>query len=345
MHHPAYWLEGDEPDDIVLSTRIRLARNLHAYPFPGQADLEQRISVRVLMEPLLRQLLGRGRVYHAEKPPAVLLQYLFERNLISSHYLEPAVGGLIALCPQGRISLMVNEEDHLRLQLLYPGLALHQALDEASEIDRKLGRELDFAWDREFGYLTRCWTNLGTGLRASVMLHLPALNWFGELEYQVEGYRDRGLEFRGLFGEGSRSLASFIQLSNRDTLGKSATELAGRVRFYAIEFMGLEREARAVIKTRYQGQLQERVDGALESLASGAPLTSARSSQLLSLLHLGACLEMLPSFHPHQIIRLLVALRPAHLQLSEGFELKEEQRDALRGRRLKEWLASLQRFQ
>lgn len=337
-----YWLRGDgSPHDVVLSTRYRLARNLHGVPFPSRAD------------PALRQIIVDriARAFHYEfrdwkllrtdQVAPLMREVFFEKHLISAHLKEHPNGSLICFSPDGRFSVMVNEEDHLRFQCLLPGYSLRESWRELLDVESGIERWVDFAYHEQFGYLTSCLTNVGTGLRASVMLHLPALSWLGSLASTLALWPDGGIEFRGLFGEGSSMTESFIQLSNKTTLGADLEAFNERVIHSTDQLIALERQSREELLISHKLQLEDGVFRALAILSSARIMSSNEATAHLSTVRLGACLGLLPQFPPFKLLHLLVGTRPAHLQLEAQQALSPDQRDEWRATYIRSQMAAL----
>jgi protein arginine kinase len=330
-----YWLQDDNSHDVVLSTRFRLARNLPDVPFPNRANPETKSTVKQKVHTALRQEFPHWRVDEADTLAPLARELFFEMHLVSSHLKDNPAGAMIALSPEARAILLVNEEDHLRLQLLLPGLALAGNWRELLDIENRLARWLDFAFHPQYGYLTACVSNVGTGLRASVMLHLPGLVWSGNLASTLGMWPDRAIEFRGLFGEGSSMDTSFIQLSNKTTLGADVETIVRRVIASAEQLVSLERRAREQILNRSPLVLEDRVFRSFGILRSARLITSSEATAHLSLLRLGSCLDVFPNLSPSAVLRLLVGIRPAHLQIQSEQILSPERRDEIRAVQLR----------
>ncbi len=329
--------------DVVLSTRIRLARNLSAHPFPPVSDAEVAGQVcREVQQALAREYPHWKRLEVSSLPMAQRA-LLFEQHLISPHLAQKLVPTMVAFSETGRFSLMVNEEDHLRLQVLLPGSALQKAWPAIEEVEKRLERQLDFAYHRRFGYLTSCLTNLGTGLRASVMLHLPALSWFNAIPNISRQIASVGLTARGLYGEGSQAEGHFLQISNQVTLGPKEVDIANKVESVAQHLVSSERQARGSLLTGYRNRIEDSVWRAWGVLTSARLLGSAEATEQLSLVRLGALLDLLPDLDPNRLLRLLIAIRPGNLQEAAGRELLPEERDWVRAEQVRRALTEATR--
>ena len=330
-----YWLQDDNSHDVVLSTRFRLARNLPDIPFPKMANLQLKSGVKQKVRIALKQEFDHWRIDEADALSPLMRDLFFEMHLISSMTRDEPQGAMIALSPEARAILLVNEEDHLRIQLLLPGLALAGHWREMLAIENRLARWLDFAYHPQYGYLTACLSNVGTGLRASVMLHLPGLAWTGRLNSTLSMWPDQVIEFRGLFGEGSGSEGTFIQLSNKTTLGADVETIVRHVLASAQQLVDLERRARDQILQRTPMALKDQVFRAFGLLSSARLISSREATAHLSLLRLGSCLGILGNLTPAEVLRLLVGIRPAHLQIQLEEPLSAERRDEIRATHLR----------
>src|SRR5204863_1082233 len=226
--HAGEWLRGSGPmSDIVISSRIRLARNVAGFPFLSKASRPDRQSLETrLRDTVLNGAISPRTLYvDLDQAPEVDRMLLVERHLISKQHAASEGARGVAIGENETISIMVNEEDHLRIQVLRSGLQLEEAWDQVNQIDDKLEQKLDFAFNPRFGYLTACPTNVGTGIRVSVMLHLPALKLTGEIEKVFRAAKEMRLAVRGLYGEGTEATGDFYQISNQTTLGKTEDEI------------------------------------------------------------------------------------------------------------------------
>ena len=250
MTETAKWYEkAGSCGDVVVSTRVRLARNLKQYPFPARASASQREAVeRQVKDALLsgNSILSKEfRFVPLENTTQEEAVSLVERHIVSPEFIADRRGKAVLISADESISIMVNEEDHLRIQVLREGFSLKEAAETADRIDTLLSENLDFAFDPELGYLTQCPTNLGTGLRASVMLHLPGLTESGAMPRIASNLSKLGLTIRGTYGEGSKSIGALYQLSNQITLGLSENEAIENLRSITVQLMEEERKARA----------------------------------------------------------------------------------------------------
>src|SRR5437868_10327827 len=249
--HAGEWLRGSGPmSEIVISSRIRLARNLAGHPFLAKCSRGQRSTLeRNIRETILAAQISPKTLYvDLENAPEMDRLLLVERHLISKPHANAEGARGVAIGENETASIMVNEEDHLRLQVLRSGLQLEEAWEQINKLDDLLESKLDYAFHPRFGYLTACPTNVGTGIRVSVMLHLPALKLTGEIEKVFRAAKDMKLAVRGLYGEGTEATGDFYQISNQTTLGKSEDEIVSDFKHQVIpEIIGYEHKARKVL--------------------------------------------------------------------------------------------------
>lgn len=337
-----FWLSNDEtPHDVALSTRFRLARNLRGFPFPHRCIPDTKQKVAHLIQRAVEHEFPQWRILEGNQVSPLLREVLFEKHLISANLKNQPEGTLIIFSPDARIALLVNEEDHFRLQCLVPGFQVEGSWREIEELEAGLERWLGFAYHHQYGYLTSCLTNVGTGLRTSVMLHVPALGWTGALPSTLSHWPDRSIEFRGTFGEGSSLGEGLLQVSNKRTLGSDVKALSLQVFRSAEELIGLERKARKSLLERYTAKLIDSVHRSLALLTAARIMSSAEAHAHLSTVRLGACLGILPQFSTQDLLRLLVGMRPGHLQLSASRHLSAEERDQWRASYLRNQIQSL----
>ena len=336
---PAVWLADHGPEaDVVMSSRVRLARNLAGFPFVNRASrLDRQQIVQITRARLLEADLAPQLAWIDLRETGPLDRMVFvERHLISSQLSKgkhPGGGGpdeprgvAIGL-PDESLSVMVNEEDHLRMQVLRRGLDLSAALEAVDSIDDKLEQTIDFAFHHRFGYLTACPTNVGTGARFGVMLHLPALKITGEIDKVKRAAEDMGLAVRGFYGEGSEAFADLYQLSNQTTLGKSEAVLLHEMeREIVPKLIAYERLARdTLLKTRREG-IEDLVHRSLGTLLHARLLPTGEAMDLLSKVRLGRVLGLLDRPARSSIHHILLLCQPAHLQRTIGRDLPQSER-------------------
>jgi protein arginine kinase len=324
------WLDASGPaSPLVLSTRIRLARNLAGRPFATRSSPEDRdaIAGEVTRAAADTGSLGHAAVFRLDRLDLRDRVLLHERHLASKELAglvgAEAVPPGAALLVQDRVGAMVNEEDHLRLQSVVSGFALEAAYAEVDRLDSELGQRLAFAFHPEFGYLSACPTNVGTGLRASVLIHLPGLVLTKEISKVLQGLGQVGLTVRGLYGEGSEVVGNFFQLSNQTTLGKSEQELLDHLGKMVREVMAYEEEARAVLLRDARAVIEDKVWRAYGLLRYARALSYEEAMNLLSGVRLGVGLQLIPDVGFYALNKMLVHTQPAHLASAHGVALDD----------------------
>jgi protein arginine kinase len=332
------WLRGTGPEsDIVISSRIRLARNVAAFPFTNRASAYQKAEIEIMLRDRVARLELDPRLEYINVPNLSPLdrQFLVERQLISRELAAAEGPRGVALGPRETVSLMINEEDHLRLQVMRSGFALDEAWQDIDRVDDLLEARISYAFSDEFGYLTACPTNVGTGMRSSVMLHLPALVWSKQIEKVFRALQKINLAVRGLYGEGSRASGDFYQISNQVTLGKSETQILGEIREVIPQIITYERQARNAMLKESKQSIHDRVSRAYGTLCSATMMTSEETMDLLSSVRLGVNMGLLDDVTIGTVNELFIHTQPAHLQKLMGSLLDGEERNAARARYLR----------
>jgi len=314
------WLDASGPEgQIVVSTRIRLARNMGGIRFPPHASDAEREEVRDTVVAATRAVgpLRDAVVIGVDGLSRPERQLLYERHLISRELAGLEAGKGVrrgaAVVTEGALGAMVNEEDHLRLQVIKSGFAPGSAYTDVEQLDRELGARLPFAFHGEFGYLTSCPTNAGTGLRASVLIHLPGLVLTKEIAKVLQGLAQVGLTFRGLYGEGSEVVGNLFQLSNQTTLGKSEEELLDHLSKIVRQVIDYERRARDLLVRNAPTVIGDKVWRAYGLLRYARSLSFEETMNLLSGVRLGAGLELIDEVSVYTLNKLLVFAQPAHV--------------------------------
>jgi len=332
------WMRGEGPDaDIVISSRIRLARNLAQFPFLSRADDGVRAEIEKTLHDNLVDLSLGGQLnyFDINQLEGIDRQFLVERQLISRELAESHGSRGVCFTRQENVSLMVNEEDHLRLQVMRSGFTLDEAWQDIDKVDDLLEQRVTYAFNDEFGYLTACPTNVGSGMRASVMLHLPALFLTKQIEKVFRALQKINLAVRGLYGEGSRASGDFYQISNQVTLGKSEPTILGEIREVIPQIITYERQARAAMVRESKQAVQDRVARAFGTLRSATMMTSEETMDLLSSVRLGINLGLLDEISISTVNELFIHTQPAHLQKLMGSSLDGEERNSARARYLR----------
>jgi protein arginine kinase len=328
------WLKGTgDNSEIVFSSRIRLARNLEKIIFANLASNQQLMQTLSIVEPVLKGLEPMKKdvlFLKMEDVSEVDNQLLLERHLISKELIADKSGRAVAISPDETVSIMVNEEDHLRLQILKPGFSLSECWNIAEEMDAELDKKLNFAFSAKLGYLTACPTNTGTGMRASVMLHLPALVLTKQINRVIQAIVKLGLTVRGLFGEGTEATGNFFQISNQVSLGRSETEIIDNIKRIINQVLEYEQNARQTLLTKNKNRLEDQVWRSFGVLQNARIISSAEAIELLSNLRLGFDLDLIKGPNREVINELFILTQPAHLQKLEEKNLSPNKRDIKR---------------
>lgn len=331
--HPTSWSSSDGPhSDVVMSCRVRIARNIAGFRFVNQASAAQCQEIlRLARSVLLTDDLDDGMIWvDLNASTDRDRRLLVERHLISHNLAESAGPRAVAISGNETLSVMVNEEDHLRMQVLTPGLKLGEAFERINEVDDAIESRVDYAFSPRWGYLTACPTNVGTGIRFSVMLHLPALKITSEIDRVRRAAKDMHLAVRGYYGEGSDSAGDFYQVSNQITLGKSEQEILETFQDHILpKIIEYEHEARQALIRRNPTLLDDRVQRALAVLRHARLLGVEEAMKLLSRVRLGAYLQRLDDVDVQTINQLFLLVQPTHLQMNVGEHLSgDELREA-----------------
>ncbi|MCL6548637.1 MAG: protein arginine kinase [Alicyclobacillus sp.] len=337
------WMrEGGPEDDIILTSRVRVARNLEGVPFPIlQTDSHanqviEQVS-RALQAPAASKL-GTFELLRCSELTPLDRQVLVEKHLISRDLAEQGRHGAVAIRTDELVSILVNEEDHLRIQCILPGLRLQDAWSLANEVDDVLETTLTYAFHERFGYLTACPTNVGTGIRASVMMHLPGLVLSGHINRMLTAVSQVGLTVRGLYGEGSESAGNLFQVSNQVTLGESEEEIIGNLTSVVNQLIDHERAARRALLHENREALEDRVCRSFGILAYARKLDSKETLQRLSDVRLGIDLGIIKGVSAGILKELMVMTQPAFLQKYYKQELTPAERDIRRAALIRERL-------
>ena len=325
------WMEGTGPDaEFVISTRVRLARNICNFPFPSLASDEQLEKIFGMVERTFREhqdKLPGFRFLNIHALPPVYRQVLVEKHLISPLLTKETYARALAVAEDEVVSFMVNEEDHFRIQCILPGLQLEQAWLTASRYDDLLESQVDYAFHEELGFLTACPTNVGTGLRVSVMLHLPALVITRRINHILAAVNQVSLAVRGLYGEGTEMTGNLFQISNQITLGQSEEEIWQNLYGVTRQLINQEKKAREQLLNEGREKLEDRAGRAFGILLHARLLTSQEAMQLLSDVRLGVDLGLIKKIPTRVLNELLVVTRPGCLQYLKGRPLNAYERD------------------
>jgi protein arginine kinase len=335
------WLRGEGPHhQIVVSSRVRLARNLRNRAFPGWAKKAERTAILEQIRPKVELLPEMQDAFSEllQDLSSLDKQVLVERHLISREHAAKGAGSALVMNRKQTLSIMINEEDHLRMQSMRSGLQLKQAFKLVDKIDSALESNLEFAFDPRLGYLTACPTNVGTGMRASAMLHLPGLVLSELINQVVQAVSKIGLAVRGLYGEGTEAMGNLFQISNQTTLGEKEDEIISRLTKVIETIIDKEHDARQVLLQKKSNTLWDQIGRAYGVLTYAHAMTSKEALNLLSIIKLGVDLGAFPEDRRLPIDELFIDTQPAHLQKSSQQKLNAEERDHLRAQIIRDRL-------
>jgi protein arginine kinase len=340
------WLGGGgEHRDVVLSTRIRLARNIDGLAFPTRSREGERVRVVQMVrdaQPRVASLQG-SVLLRMEELASNDRQLLHERHLVSRELAGLEVAGVrggAAVLVGSSLGVMLNEEDHLRLQTVSAGLALSEAVERVLRFDRELGSQVPYAYHDEFGFLTSCPTNTGTGLRASVLIHLPGLVLTKEMGKVLSGLQAMGLTYRGLYGEGSEVVGNFFQISNQTTLGRSEEDLVDHLQRVVRHVIQREHDARRVLWRDAGYIIEDKLWRAYGTLRFARSLTFEEAMNYLSGVRLAVGLQLINGLSVLTLNKLLIFCQSAHLAYAEGRDLTESEANVARARYVREALGA-----
>lgn len=334
------WLEESTEQDVAISTRVRVARNLNNYVFPLYMNVEDsdELTNDVLQTVKEEFEETNYRFYRISDLSRKERLMFVEEHLISPSLTEKIGKSSFLVRDDEKATIMINEEDHLRIQILLPGLNFEDAWTLCSEIDDKLESKLNFAYDAELGYLTACPTNVGTGLRASVMVHLPCLTMTGNINALIEALRKVGLTVRGMYGEGTKGLGNLYQISNQITLGDTEEEIINKLNRLIHQVVSKERKTREYLKEKKGINLEDAVYRSYGILKNSRLMTSKEAMKHLSNVKLGYDLELIENPKVTDIFKLMVDIKPATIQMNTNKDLSNEERDKIRAEIIRERL-------
>lgn len=336
------WMKkGNNNGDVVLTSRVRLARNLKGIPFPHKlADKDGRDVIKKVEDAFF---IGKGlneiySTHHIWENDNIKNRVYLEKHLISPKLLKNGSKSGFIVDKDETVSLMMNEEDHIRLQCITGGLNLEEAYETAGRIDDLLEENLDYAFDEKLGYLTACPTNLGTGLRASAMLHLPALTMSNEMAGASNSLGQVGMMIRGLYGEGTKSYGNLYQISNQITLGISEDDIIRNLEAVVNQFVNQEKIAREGLIKNYKNEIEDKIFRSLGILRSAVLIDSKESLKCMSYVRMGIEMGIVKDVDKSVLNSLLIAIQPASLQDSVNSKLSEKERDFERAKLIREKL-------
>jgi len=337
---PHVWLGASGPSgDIVISSRVRLARNVVDIPFPARLNSEGRHKLieQVLQSARSAPTLAAAQYIDLSHAKKVERQFLMERHLVSAEMVMTDDERGVLIAPGQDVTVMINEEDHLRLQSFSPGLALHDAYTKADRADIELGEKLPYAFDTEWGFCTRCPTNAGTGMRASCLLHLPALVMNGDINRVLEGLAPMGVTARGFYGEKSKAIGDLFQISNTIALGQTENEFLETINRVVQSILNYERQSRdALMDPKKRIAAEDQIWRSWGLLRHARLISYDEAMAHLSQIRLGLQVGLPIAINPATLNHLMLVTQPAHLQLLKGSTLKAEERDRWRATLIRE---------
>lgn len=331
-----WYLQNGKDSDVVVSSRIRLARNLRQYPFIPKLSKQEQKQIEEKIKDIVPNI-GYGiRYIRLSDMDEVTQMSLLEKHLVSPNFvLKEELKGVMLLNDDENISIMINEEDHLRIQVLASGLEFDNLINLAIEVDEKIGNNIEYACNEKYGFLTACPTNLGTGLRASVMVHLPALTKTGNIQKILEVINSFGMNIRGVYGEGSKTQGNMYQVSNKQTLGISEREIIKNVKLITEKIVEQERLARKIL-AKEGIELEDKIYRSFGILSQAKKLSSEETRELLSYVKLGTDLGIIKELNDLKVKKLELYTKPANLQKYIGERLGNYERDIKRAEIIKQ---------
>lgn len=338
----AWYLENGPESDVVFSSRVRLARNFSSYPFPVRMD---DVLARKVLDDVKQSVLDRSETreygfsfYDMKTISTIERQVLVEKHLISPDLAEAKHESGALVSEDEHVSIMLNEEDHLRIQCLFPGMQLKKALRLCNKIDDFIDGCFEYAYSPEFGYLTCCPSNIGTGMRASIMLHLPALAMSDNIGRMLEACAKLGLAARGLYGENTEASGNLFQISNQVTLGQTEEEILDSVKNTVMQVIEKERAMRNEMYNKNRSRFEDRIYRAYGILKNARVISTGESMQLLSYVRLGIDMGIISDIETEKVNEVMLSIQPAFLQNISGKTFTHEERDEERARLVRESL-------
>ncbi|MBI3313514.1 MAG: protein arginine kinase [Candidatus Omnitrophica bacterium] len=345
LKQPAEWLRATGPNsDIVISSRVRLARNISGFPFLEKLNAELQEDIVEAAEEAVKKsdALKDALYFRYHNLTDIDRQFLLERHLISREHAGEKGEKAVAITPNEVVSLMILEEDHLRLQAFQAGFSLLDTWRIINRVDDELEKNLDFSFSSDLGYLTACPTNVGTGLRASCMLHIPSLVLTKQVHKVLQALSKLNLAARGLYGEGTQAVGNFFQFSNQMTLGQNEEEIIDNLDRVIRQVIEHEREAREYLRQKRKAKFEDQIWRAVGTLKASRVISSQEATQLISLLQLGLHMELFKAdLTAQEINALFLLIQPAHLQKLIGKPLNSSDRDIRRADLIREKLAKV----
>ncbi len=337
------WLNGlGKDEDVVVSTRIRVARNMTNYRFPGFMTMDESESVAEEVLNAMKNNADLYKYYRVQDLNELERTLFVEEHLISPSLVQTTKNSSFLLREDEKATIMINEEDHIRIQVLLSGLDIEEGWKICSQIDDHLEEKIDYAFHEQFGYLTSCPTNVGTGLRASVMVHLPCVAMTGHLNSIIEALRKIGLTVRGLYGEGSKVLGNLFQISNQTTLGETEEDIIKKLNKVIFQIVSRERSTRKYMMDKKSIELEDKIFRSLGILNYSRLISSEEAMSHLSNVKLGCDMGLIKNINSKDIIKLMVEIQPASIQINLQQDMIKEERDMHRAQILRNNLIGLE---
>lgn len=337
-----WYIEKGPESDVVMSSRVRLARNFRDFPFPFKMNREEGEKVIQRVKDAVFNSSTATTDYEFKdmlKMNPIDKQILVEKHLISPNLTGGRIASAAIISKDEKVSIMINEEDHLRIQCLFSGLQLGKAWELCDKIDSLLEENIDYSFSEKFGYLTCCPTNLGTGIRASAMLHLPALTMTGYIRGMLEICGKLGIAVRGIYGENSEALGNLFQISNQITLGQSEEEIINNITNIGNQIINQERMLRAEMYKQNPFRFEDKIYRSLGILSNARIISSEESFKLISDVRLGVDMGIIKNIDVTKLNEILLNIQPANLQKNYEKTLSPDDRDIKRAEMIREKLS------
>jgi protein arginine kinase len=333
IHNTGQWLKGTgESAHIVMSTRVRLARNLEDMPFPNKARKKELTQTLDMVEGAMKEIdyFKESTFIRISDLDNVDKQFLIERHLMSHDHATNPAGKALVVSEEEVLSVMINEEDHLRIQVMESGFNLDETWKIINSIDDQLSAKLNFAYSASWGYLTACPTNTGTAMRGSVMMHLPALVMTKQINKVMTAISKLSFASRGFYGEGTQASGNFYQISNQVSLGQAEEDVIQNISGLIRQVIEQEEQARQALLLQNKRMLEDKIYRSSGILGSAHIISSQETVELLSMIRLGIDLDIIKNIERKAVNDLFIMIQPAHLQKLEGKKLSASERDAKR---------------
>lgn len=344
INHTSEWLKGTgDHSNIVMSSRVRLARNFEHKPFPNKASKKELNDILTIVEKAMKKIayFKSSTLFRMADLDNVSKQFLIERHLMSHEHASNPEGKALIVSEEEVLSVMVNEEDHLRIQVMKSGFDLKETWKVSNAIDDAFSKEIDFAFTMNWGYLTACPTNTGTAMRGSVMLHLPALVMTKQINKVLAAISKLNFASRGFYGEGTQASGNFYQISNQVSLGQSEDDVIQNIDGLIRQVIEQEEQARQALLLQNKNMLEDKIFRSFGTLRSAHIISSQETVELLSMLRLGVDLNIIIDIDRKTINELFIMIQPAHLQKIEGKKLSASDRDAKRANLIRQKLGGI----